>query len=102
MISSDSNGLRLDSKRSIVIITNIHSGFWRSGGVREISSDQKAKNWREAYTCIVQEMKGDIVSQVYPVERSRRWNSEIEIGGFEFTSHTFAQLPRYYSLSSCT
>jgi hypothetical protein len=101
----DSNGLTASDQLWILdIMTDIHSGFCRSGG--RYCQIKKQKDWREAYTCVVQEMKGDIVSQVYPTVESflgsRGWNSEIEIGGLEFNSHTFAHLPRYYSLSCCT
>jgi hypothetical protein len=71
--------------------------FWVLTVWREILSlINKQKDWREAYTVIAQEIKGDMVSQVYTnVESflgSCGWNSEIEHGGYRFTSHTFAPL----------
>ena len=71
----------LDGKRSIVDPRyNDRYPFWVLTVWREISSlIKKQKDWREAYTCVVQEMKGDIVSQVYPAVNSflgsRGWNS---------------------------
>ena len=61
----------LDGKRSIVDprYNQGHDGypFWVLTVWREILSlINKQKDWREAYTCIAQEIKGEIVWRVYP------------------------------------
>jgi hypothetical protein len=84
----------LDGKRSIVgpRYNQGHDGypFWVLTVWRDIlSMINKQKDWREAYTCIAREIKGEIVLQVYPdVEDllgSRGWNSEIKLQAWFIT-----------------
>ena len=57
---------------------------------------QKQEDWREAYTCVVEETRNPVIAAEFPNAQcffgARGWDADIEDNGNKLTAHAVAQL----------